>query len=292
MQPQVAPSERSVLRSVAIPTEHGGWGLTCEPALVGLWVRPSVAGLCLGLAAVAAFVAKTPLRVVMVDRRRVRHLRRTTVAVRLLLVEVAVIAVLLGAAFATASNRLFWLPALAAAPLVGIELWFDSRSKSRRLAPELAGAIGVGAVAPMIVLASAAEVTGGIGGSAPADLRLALALWMIIAARVVASIPFVRAQIARIRGASEARPAGGEGPAAGITTLPLWATDLAATALAFAATAADLAVMAGAIAIVMLVALQRLSSLGEPQRAAIIGAQQMMLGFFVVAATAIGARLA
>ena len=57
----VAPagkSERSMLRSAAVPTEHGGWGLTADPIAV-------------------------------------------------------------------------------AAPLVGVELWFDTRSRSRRLVSEL-----------------------------------------------------------------------------------------------------------------------------------------------------------
>ena len=44
----VAPagkSERSMLRSVAVPTEHGGWGLTAEPVVLGLAVAPSAAAL-------------------------------------------------------------------------------------------------------------------------------------------------------------------------------------------------------------------------------------------------------
>ncbi|HDL49896.1 MAG TPA: prenyltransferase, partial [Actinobacteria bacterium] len=36
------PSVR--LRSVAMPTEHGGWGFTLEPIILGLLVAPSPAG--------------------------------------------------------------------------------------------------------------------------------------------------------------------------------------------------------------------------------------------------------
>lgn len=72
-----APGRRSTLRSVALPTEHGGWGLTLEPVLLGLLLRWSGAGLCLGVAAFVAFMARTPLKVVLVDARRRRVLPRT-----------------------------------------------------------------------------------------------------------------------------------------------------------------------------------------------------------------------
>src|SRR5438067_8458307 len=47
-------STRSPWRAVVIPSEHGGWGLTLEPALLGLLVAPSIAG---GALAIAAFLA-------------------------------------------------------------------------------------------------------------------------------------------------------------------------------------------------------------------------------------------
>ncbi|MBK8334978.1 MAG: YwiC-like family protein [Acidimicrobiaceae bacterium] len=56
-----APGRRSTLRSVALPTEHGGWGLTLEPVLLGLLLRWSGAGLCLGVAAFVAFMAAHPV---------------------------------------------------------------------------------------------------------------------------------------------------------------------------------------------------------------------------------------
>ena len=35
-------------RTVVTPTEHGGWGLTLEPALLGLLIAPSAAGAAIG----------------------------------------------------------------------------------------------------------------------------------------------------------------------------------------------------------------------------------------------------
>src|SRR5665213_893101 len=47
-------ARRSPLRAVAMPTEHGGWGLTAEPVLLGLIVAPSIAGGAIGAAAIVA----------------------------------------------------------------------------------------------------------------------------------------------------------------------------------------------------------------------------------------------
>ena len=71
---------RSPLRSVALPAEHGGWGLTLEPGLLGLLIAPSVAGACIAAAAMVAFLARTPLKLAAIDRRRCRDLARTRLA--------------------------------------------------------------------------------------------------------------------------------------------------------------------------------------------------------------------
>src|SRR6187397_2696511 len=85
------PGNRPGWRAVAVPTEHGGWGLTAEPILLGLVIAPSVAGLCLGAATMLAFLVRSPLRVVLVDRHRHRTLDRTRLAGRIALAEVAVL---------------------------------------------------------------------------------------------------------------------------------------------------------------------------------------------------------
>ncbi|MEP6550458.1 MAG: KUP/HAK/KT family potassium transporter, partial [Gemmatimonadales bacterium] len=69
--------------------------------------------------------------------------------------------------------------------------WFEMQSRGRRLLPELSGAIGVCSVAAMIVLAD--------GRSA----RLALGVWLVLAARVATSIPHVRGLIARLHSRPE-----------------------------------------------------------------------------------------
>jgi len=257
-----APTPRSLLRQVGLPSEHGGWGLTLEPALLGLLVAPSGAGVALALAALGCFVARTPLRVVLVDRHRGRHLERDRVALRLLAVELAVLAALVAVATTTGDLR-WWIPVLAAAPAAALELWFDLRSRSRRLVPELAGSLAVCAAAPAVVLA---------GGGAAA---VAAATWLVMAARVVAALPFVRAQIGRIHG----RPLDRRGPLLG---------DVAALGLAATAVAVEAASTAGAVAVAAVIVAQRALARHPRPRAALLGAAETALGLGVVLAAGLG----
>jgi hypothetical protein len=261
--PSTAPGARSSWRSVALPSEHGGWALTAEPVVLGLLVAPSVAGLCLGVATMVVFLAHTPLRVVLVDRHRRRHLDRTALARRLLLVELAAVAALAAGAAITATAP-FWWPALAAAPLLGIALWFDTRSRSRRLAPELAGTIGIASAAAMILLA----------GGHPADE--AIGAWLVLGARAITSIPHVRARIAALH------------HRAPTSTAPT--ADLVALLAAGTAVVVTTSALLGALSVVAVVGIQRRTAHHEaPPK--VIGVTQLLLGTGVVVATALGFHL-
>ncbi len=255
-------SSRSRVRAVALPTEHGGWGLTLEPGLLGLLVAPSAAGGCLAAAALVAFVARTPLKLALVDRRRNRSLPRTHLAQRVAAAELTVLAVLVIGAVVLADHP-FWAPAIVAAPLVLVESWFDVRSRSRRLVPELAGAAGVSSVAAMIVLAD------GGGG------RLAAGVWAVLVARLLTSIPYVRAQIGRLHG-RPARRLGGV------------VADGLALVTAAVAVGLDRELAAGAVAIAAVVAIQRITARGPVPRPTVLGIRQMAMGFGVVVVTALG----
>jgi hypothetical protein len=253
---------RATWRAVVVPSEHGGWGLTLEPALLGLLVAPSLAGGALAVAAFLAFVVRTPLKVVLVDRRRQRKLERDHFARQVLVAELAVLLAMV--AITTADAGLDWvLPFAVALPLFATELWFDSRSRSRRLVPELCGAIGICAVAASIALA---------GGESAA---LAIALWCVLAARAVASVPFARTQVLRLR-----------------TTPPSPRTSdlaqLAGVVLAAVAVAIDEAVLLGAVAVVLVTLVQFAWSRGPARPAKTVGFAQLGFGLAVVFATAIG----
>ncbi|MFP4512142.1 MAG: YwiC-like family protein [Acidimicrobiales bacterium] len=254
--------DRATVRAVAMPTEHGGWSLTLEPVVLGLLVAWSWPGLALGLAAMLAFLARTPLKLVLVDRWRGRWLARTRVAARVAIVELFALVVLVAVAAAGADGRWFWLPLIAAAPLVAIELWFDMRSRGRRLLPELAGTIGIGSVAAAIALLGDAEAA------------VAMALWLVVAARAAAAIPHARTQVLRGHG----RPH------------HLWHSDLA-QALAVVVVAvgwlAGAVPLAAALAIVGVAGFNVGAVRVAPRPAKVIGLQQMFFGIAVVAVTAI-----
>ena len=155
--PAAAPraKQRSPLRTVALPSEHGGWGLTLEPVLLGLLVAHSVSALCIGLAAVLAFLARTPLKLAVVDARRGRTLERTRMARKVAAAELAVLAVLVVVAFLTATPG-FWWPIFGIAPLLLVELSYGIPSRSRRLVPRLLRAASSRATAAFAVSRSVA----------------------------------------------------------------------------------------------------------------------------------------
>lgn len=259
-----SPTPTALWHQVAIPSEHGGWSLTAEPVVLGLLVAWSWPGLALGLAAMVAFVARTPLKVVLVDRRRSRWLDRSRLAARIVTVELIVIGLLAIWATIRADNGWFWVPLAAAAPLAGLSLWFDMRSRSRRLVPELAGTISIGSVVAAITLA---------GGE---SVGLALGLWAVVSARAVAAIPYARTQVARAHGRPVRR----------------WHSDLAQVVAVTAATAAW---VSGAIPPVPVIAVTALAAFNvvavraPVRRVLVIGLEQVAWGLVVVVVTAIAA---
>jgi len=259
------PDQGPRLRSVALPAEHGGWGLTLEPGLLGLLVAPSSAGFAIALAAMVAFLARTPVKLALVDRRRGRVLDRTRLATRVALAELAVLATLVLIAVTTAGAP-FWAPLVVAAPLIGVEAWYDVRSRGRRLVPEVAGAVAVCSVAPMIVLAD--------GGSAGP----AYGLWLVLAARVATSIPHVRDRVAELHG----RP---EVPRQSVVA------DGIAVALAAMAVGVDPQLLAGALAVGAVIVIQRASALRPTPPAVVLGMRQLGLGLAVVVVTTLGVIL-
>jgi len=254
--------ERARWRAAAIPSEHGGWGLTLEPVLLGLFVAWSVAGVALGVAAFTAFLLRTPAKLVAVDIRRGRWLDRSRLALWIAIVEMVVLA----AAVAVTIALVGWVwlvPVLVAGPLVAIELSFEIRSRGRRLVPELCGAVGIGAAAASIALA----------GNRPAGL--AIGLWLVMAARAVGAIPFVRVQILRLRR--------GQGP--------VWKSDLAqvaAIAIATLATMVDRKLFAGLAGVLLLALAQTVWVRRASIPAKRLGLREMAIGIALVAVTAVG----
>jgi hypothetical protein len=205
------------------------------------------------------------LKLALVDRRRGRWLPRTRLAWQVAVLELSSIVVL--ADLAVILGGWTWLvPLIVAAPLFALELWYDVRSRSRRLTPELCGAVGMTAVAAAIVVAGDGSWSLGIAAS------------IVLAARAITSVPFVRVQIARLRHG----------------TAPLGAADtfqLGGAAAAMAAALVDARVLAGTGAVIAVAAVQLLWLRRPVPPAKVLGLWQMAFGLAVVLACAAGAHL-
>lgn len=178
-------------RSIAMPPEHGGWGLLVEPLLVGLLAAPSLAGALVAATVTAVFLARQPLKIALIDRLAGRHVARTNTAAAFAALDLAVATV----AIAGAIGRAGWAPVAllaCATPLAVVQLVADARNRSRGLVPEVSGTAALAASAGAIGLAA---------GLSPAPVT---ALWGLAAARTVPAMVTVRTRVARLHG----QPAG------------------------------------------------------------------------------------
>ena len=249
-------------RSIALPTEHGGWGFTLEPILLGLLVAPSVAAWGISAAALGIFLARRPLKILSTDLVRRRWLPRSRVALAFACFYGGIgLAGAIGA-LATADGP-FLIPVVVALPLALLALRADAHSKNRTLTAELSGSIAMGATVAAIAIADGW------------DLPPAFGLWLVLGARDVAAIMLVRGQVRRLHGKLP-------------DTRLIYAAQAAAVAAVAIGAATGIApwlsvVAIGLIALVAVVSLNR-----EPVPAKAIGWTQMAVGLAVVLITAAG----
>lgn len=176
----IAASERPkvVWRPLALPSEHGGWGFLLEPVALGLLVAPSIGGLCIALGAVAAFLARHPLKLAIQDWLRHRRYPRSR-ACELLALGYAAAA----CAFLVMAPPRAVLALSAAIPLALAQFVYDARNRGRAFTPELLGVLAPGAIA------------GAIAVAAGRSLPFAATLWVLMALRAVPSIVYVRSAL-------------------------------------------------------------------------------------------------
>lgn len=194
-------------RSVALPTEHGGWSFISEPILLGLLLAPSIGGLALGVAALLVFLLRQPLKIYVKDVRGGRQVARTAAARRFarLYAALTLAAGLIGLLNLPALDAL--LPLLLALPLFAVQLVFDFRNRSRSLMAEISGGLAAGALAAAIAM---------MGGW---RLLPALGLWLALALKSAAAILYVRARLRLERGKSAAMGAAVAAHVSGIILL-------------------------------------------------------------------------
>lgn len=251
------------LRSVALPVEHGGWGMLGEPLLLGLLVAPSWAGLGVGVAALGAFLMRHPLKLALADRFRGTRADRTPVAERFVLLY----GLLAGAGLAAAATGRpgWWLPLAAAAPFGLAQLAYDVGRRGRQLLPELLGGVALGAVA-------SAELR-----AAGWPLGASLAVWALLAARTVSAVLYVRARLRSDRGLAP-------DPTAAVVS-HAFALGLG-IALARAGLAPWLVVLA--FGLLLARAAHGLSRLRRPTRPRAVGIQELVYGSGFVLILALG----
>jgi hypothetical protein len=183
-------------RALALPSEHGGWGLLAEPLLLGLAIAPSAGGAAVAVAALSAFLLRHPARLAAADARRRAWYPRTGAALALAGAYGA--AALVGGVFALtwAKGPLdVWL--VVAAPLAALYLFYDVRGRGREAPAELAAAAALSAGGPAVALA------------AGWTLLPAFGLWLLLAGRGLGSVLDVRCRLRRQRGiAAPAAPVG------------------------------------------------------------------------------------
>ncbi|MFN4070616.1 MAG: YwiC-like family protein [Thermus caldifontis] len=253
------------LRSVTLPTEHGGWGFTLEPILLGLLLTPGPHTLGLALLGLFGFLARHPLKLVYQDLRKGKRYPRTQLALKV--GGAYSILALLGLLLATwTAQGPFLLPLLLALPLGAYMLWADASNRSRDLFPEMAAALAMASLAPAGVLA---------GGLGP---EIALGSFFALVLRDVAALYYARTQVLRARGGN---------PKLYPAHLALWASCL----LALILQSQGLLPAPTTFAPLLLALYGSLALTRPPVEARIIGWTQMGFGLLLVLATALGYTL-
>lgn len=169
-------------KGIALPVEHGSWGLTLEPVILGLLVAPTIAGLFLAIAAVGVFLARQPYRVWQLERNRGNHGLRRKTALKYLSIYTSISLVGFTAAW-LAANEPFLAPIIIAVPFGAVFFYYDTKRESRSWQAELAAPVAFSAVTASIAL---------LGGW---SIGTALALWAVMVARSIPSVMYVRARL-------------------------------------------------------------------------------------------------
>jgi hypothetical protein len=243
------------LRTVALPTEHGGWSFCLEPILLGLLLSPSAGGAAIGGASLALFLARHPFKLAAFDRKRGKSYPRTVASLWFAAIYATVALLSLAVAWKLGGTTVF-LPLAIALPLAAVQFLHDIRNESRALPAEMAGGAAAGAIAASIVIA------GGWNTSA------ALALWALLVARTVPTVLYVRARVRVERGMTIVSPLVSNALHVAAVAAGVW--------LAWSGRTPWLAV--AALVVLMVRAAAGLSPLRRPARAATIGIAEVIFG--------------
>ena len=133
------------------PAEHGSWFMLGFPLVLGLLLKPCPAAFLLGLAALAFFLGRPPLRRVLSGQKDPLQFRA--------LVLFGGLAVLFGALALVLSGPRFLIPLACVAPLIFFALRADLQRTVRSLAVELAAQGAFAGLAATMLVAGGSTLT-------------------------------------------------------------------------------------------------------------------------------------
>ena len=251
-------------RQIALPSEHGAWGFLLEPLVVSLAIGYSTAGLFLAIMTIGSFLARQPLKVLIIDRLGQKNNERAAAAFKFLVIFGSIAAAGLAASVYLAGIGPL-APFAVILPLAAVQIYFDGSRKSRGLLPELMGAISISSSAAAILLA---------GGSTHIE---AAAIWMIMIARLIPSIIYVRNRLRLEKGKHHSMTITIAVHAAAIITVSVFAYNGLASLL-----------VVGVMCFLLYRAAIGLSPYRRKMKAMQIGVREVIYGVMTVAAIVIG----
>jgi hypothetical protein len=141
------------LRGIALPNEHGSWGILFEPLVAAVAIAFTAVAPFVALLFIGAFLMRQPLRIYLADLKAGRDLPQTAAARRFVLFYTIIFAAGLAGTLITSSLTAL-IPLAIVAPLAGVQIYYDVARRSRQLVPELTGAIALSSSAAVIALAA------------------------------------------------------------------------------------------------------------------------------------------
>ncbi len=179
---------RVSLRPLALPAEHGGWGLLLEAVVLALLVAPTLSGSLIGVGAVAVFLMRHPLKLAARDWLHRRRYPRSRACELLTAGYFFPALVAFGLAWRI-SGGLPLIALAAAMPFAALQFAYDVHNRSRDRIAEISGAIAPAAIAMAIALAAAKPAV------------IAVAMPALFIGRALPAVLYVRALL---RGESRA----------------------------------------------------------------------------------------
>lgn len=165
------------IKSVAFPREHGAYGFTIEPLMLGLLAAFSWPGFFLALGTLLAFFAHQPVKIIFGQQNNLRW------TAFLFLILYGIPALILFALFLDHASLHTALPFYTALSMMAAYMVLDLLKYSRRLFVEIMAPTAIGLIAVSIVL-----VTGWT------ELK-AMGLGLLLAARFIPTPFYIRARL-------------------------------------------------------------------------------------------------